>query len=153
MEARCIPGAAPRGLDPRRRARPLEHREPLRSLLHDKVRRLGHRAGSLATDCRGPRRLAHSREPLGPSWLHRPPDSSRRRVLMRYGPAGDLAPATPRLITHFAGVLLAVFGVCRSGGTYENSRRDFQLSFRGGPRGDGPRERGTTARKYPATDA
>src|SRR6266545_2329624 len=60
MEARYIPGAAPRGLDPGRRARPLEHRKPLRSLLHDKTRRLGHRAGSLATDRRGPRRLAHS---------------------------------------------------------------------------------------------
>ena len=42
---------------------PVEHRQPVRAVLHDQARRLGHRPGAEPADRRGPRRHADAGEP------------------------------------------------------------------------------------------
>ena len=60
----------------RRRARTVEHGQPVRALLHDEARRIGNRPRALPSDRRGTRRIAQAREPNRRSGLSRDADAA-----------------------------------------------------------------------------
>ena len=64
LEAAARRGAADRGVvGGRRRAGPVEHRQPVRAVLHDEAGRIGHRPGAEPPDRRGARRQPDAGEP------------------------------------------------------------------------------------------
>ena len=62
LDARQRGHAVRRARRRRRRPGPVEHREPVRPVLHDQAGRLRDRPRAVPPDRRGPRRVAHARE-------------------------------------------------------------------------------------------